>query len=308
MSHLTLRSALGLEDYDLNCHVGQSYPSPQFQHPVPLKNTQMALEELVDGKPVREIEHTIYARVVSMSELENASSMEMQEQWEIRVPKTEKNAGKGSFRIRKTQLKDGDPTYALTTKISASKDGDKIELAIPTNADNFEQFKFLSEQGMIKHRYHFPVEGTDLIWEIDMFPKEDGTYHEWCKIDLEVKDRDAPIPTFPIDLADVILPEGYGRTDPEEAEKAITALYDDYFLTKNTYLAKLQSGDAEPKEEEEDTDPVEVEKDAEDKADGSTPATEEAPVQDPPPTPDADNVTETGLPDEGTPDDESTSP
>jgi hypothetical protein len=117
--------------------------------------------------------------------------------------------------------------------------GDKIELPLPSNVDEFTVFKFLAPQGMRKTRFTFPIIGTNLKWEIDMFPKQDGEgFHEWCKIDLEVQDRNQPIPEFPIPLDDVILPEGYGRTGGPEVQDQVTKLYDEFFLLKNQFLPK----------------------------------------------------------------------
>lgn len=196
----------------------------------------LAMEELSDGKVFKEIEHVIYAKIVDFDELKKAVSMEHQEQWEVRIPKTDKNAGKGTIRVRKTWIEGGDPTYVITTKIPTNTEGDKIELPLPSNADNFTQFRFLAEQGMKKIRYCFPIIGTKKVWEFDVFVDVEGKPHEWCKIDLEVESRDEPIPEFPIRLDEVILPEGFGRKDPEESGKFISKLYEDFFITKNEFL------------------------------------------------------------------------
>lgn len=204
------------------------------------------LEERSDGKAEKEIEYTIYARLVDPTQLGRAKSMEHQEQWEVRIPKTEENAGKGSFRVRKTTIDGAEPQYTRVTKIAYNKDNDKIEIPLPSNHDEFTAFKFLANLGMVKDRFHFPVMGTELVWEVDCFPKEGGGYHEWVKIDLEVKDRDTPLPDFPIDLEDVILPPFFGKITEEEHDQRVSELYEQYFLKKNEFVsgemkAKLQS-------------------------------------------------------------------
>lgn len=224
-----------------------------FGHMLDVAMGRPALEEVADGKAIREIEHTIYARIVDFGQLQKAASMEKHEQWEIKVPKTDLNAGRGGIRVRKTEIEGGEPVYVLTTKITANESGDKIELPIPTNEDNFHQIKFLSERGMIKHRYHFPIVGTELVWEVDMFPKQDGEgYHEWCKIDLEVQDRDAPIPELPLNFEEVIMPKGYGREDEEASEAKVTALYDQCFLARNPFLMARKADEAATQPEAEE--------------------------------------------------------
>lgn len=199
----------------------------------------LALEEASDGKAFREIEHTFYARLSNVGDLAKAASQEHQEQWELRFPKTTQNGGSGSVRIRKTIVGQGVPEYVLTTKTLASHDGDKIEVPVPTTEPMFRQFKLMSEKGMVKDRYHFPIEGTELVWEVDMFLMPGGQvgvgpYHEWCKIDLEVKSREATIPPFPLDTEELITAPFGKRTEEEEAK--ITALYESGFTMKNVYL------------------------------------------------------------------------
>ena len=205
-----------------------------------------AMEEAQDGKLFKEIEHVIYARLTDPSQLQKAASSELNEQWEIRVPKTEDNAGEGCLRVRKTHPKGKDPYYVMTTKVKANADGDKLELPIPSNEDQFKMFRFLAGKGMIKERFFFPIMGTDLVWEVDMFPKGDGTYHEWCKIDLEVESRDTELPTLPMTFAEVILPKGFGNLSDEEHDSKVSALYDQFFITKNPYLNMEQKEVSEP--------------------------------------------------------------
>lgn len=212
-----------------------------FPNHFELSEAEYALEERADGKADKEIEFTIYARLVDMSQLSEAKSKESQEQWEIRIPKTEGNAGAGSMRVRKTQIEGADPVFTRAIKIPYNKDNDKIEIPLPSNEDEFTAFKFLSEKGMVKDRFHFPILGTDMVWEIDCFPKEGGGYHEWVKIDLEVKDRDMALPEFPVKLEDVILPKDFGKMSPEEHDKKVSELYDLYFLAKNSILAKIEA-------------------------------------------------------------------
>lgn len=197
----------------------------------------LAMEEEANGKVVHEKEHVIYAKLSNVDLLQAASGKVRQEQWGIYIDKTDDNAGQGSVRVRLVQEEGKPDQYVLTTKVKKD-DSTKLEVTVPTTQDNFLQFKFLSNDGLRKDRYHFPIQGTDLVWEIDMFLKEDGTYHEWCKIDLEVDDLEAPIPELPIEFDEVILPKGYGRKDEATAETLIETLYDQCFKTKNTFINK----------------------------------------------------------------------
>lgn len=199
----------------------------------------LSLEEVSDGKLFKEIEHTLYVRLSDLSQLDRAKSMEHQEQWEIRIPKTDVNGGKGSIRIRKTTVAEQAPEYVLTTKTIVGEEGDKDEVPVPTTEAMFNQFKILSPHGMIKDRYFFPVEDSELVWEVDMFlmpgtkPGE-KQYHPWAKIDLEVKDRSKALPAFPLEVAEMIGADGEAHTDAEREQ--VAKLYQTDFITRNQYL------------------------------------------------------------------------
>lgn len=194
---------------------------------------RVALEENADGTANDEIEHVFYARLADPSQLENADSREFQEQWEIKVPKTDENAAAGGLRIRKTVTTDGKVEYVLTSKVKVNATK-KIEVGVPTTEDQFASFKYLAPGGMIKDRFVFLIEGSDRKWEVDVFHRPEGGYHEWVKIDLEVTDINDPIPPFPIDLRDVI--DGRPDKHNEDEEARIRALYSSDFITKNPHL------------------------------------------------------------------------
>ena len=201
-----------------------------------LENETVALEEKSDGIAFKEIEYTYYARLSDLSDLKKAKSQEHQEQWELKFPKTDQNGGSGTIRIRKTIETGKEAEYVLTTKTAINKQGDKLEVPIPATVAMFEQFKILSERGMVKDRYLFPIEGTDLVWEVDMFLKPKGKigfgpYYDWVKIDLEVPDRKTKIPEFPLATEELITAPYGKRTDAEE--KLVTGLYDNEFIQKN---------------------------------------------------------------------------
>lgn len=215
--------------------------------------------EDADGQAVKEIEHVIYARLSDFSQLEKAASKVFQEQWNLPVKHHDGNAGSGGVRVRKTVVEGAEPTFEVTSKVKIEQDTEvkaAIETTVATTEDMFETFRFLGDAGMIKTRYHFPIIGSELVWEVDCFHKADGSFHEWVKIDLEVASAEDQLPDLPMSFDEVILPEGYGREGDQE--ERIKGLYRDYFTTPNPYLegsAKpVQEVDAETSTESDDVD------------------------------------------------------
>jgi hypothetical protein len=201
---------------------------------------RVALEDVADGKAHIETEHVLYARITDFAFLANAKSMEHHEQWELKFPKTDKNAGSGRIRIRKTVREGMPPEYTQTSKTKDPKSGGNVEVTIPVSEELFNQFRIMSGNGMRKDRYHYPVDdGSDRVYEVDMYLKHDSQpgakqYYEWCKIDLEVDDMNAAMPPLPEGFADIISAPFGKRTDEEEAR--VTSLYHNEFTAKNPFL------------------------------------------------------------------------
>lgn len=207
-----------------------------------------ALEQAQAGSAVRELEHVLYAQLEDYRPLQQAARREYQEQWELKIDKGPDNAGSGKVRVRHSQEPGGQARYDITTKVRMAKAQDRnsnVEVTVPTTVENFKQFQVLANSGMKKVRYFFPIEGTDLVWEIDMFVRDvlltaeeclDGgttIFRDWCKIDLEVKDKQAPLPKLPFEFAKLIsAPEGQ-RGPKEEAQ--VRLLYDTAFVVKNRH-------------------------------------------------------------------------
>jgi hypothetical protein len=199
---------------------------------------RMALEEASNGVANREIEKVYYVKFENTDFLKGIG-YEHQEQWSIKLPKTEHNSASGDIRIRATYQagQRGLWEYVLTTKTIAKSGGGKIEVAIPTTKDNFEQFKTLAERGMRKDRYTIPIEGTSLKWEIDLFLLPDSQFGEnkywpWAKVDIECDSLSTVIPEFPYPNLQIIT-EPYGSRSTEE-ETLVTGLYSNEFVTYNT--------------------------------------------------------------------------
>ena len=206
--------------------------------------------ESVDGKISKEIEHMFYAKVSSPETLLNALCVEIQEQWGLWSPKTDKNAGSGSNRVRKTITKqivagqianaDDQVQYVMTTKLKLP-DGSSLEVPVESSEAGLQAFRLLAESGMIKHRYRFPIDGTDMTWEVDMFiePGESihsGKYVGWAKIDLEVPSFDTPIPELPRGFTDMFNSKIESPT-PEQAE--IIRKMQDYLNLPNPHLTQI---------------------------------------------------------------------
>lgn len=197
-----------------------------------------AATEPEQKKLKKEKELVFYGKLVSFAELKTKAA-EYQEQYEVKIEKTEKNAVGGRIRVRKTVKGDKEPKFVLTTKTKLP-DGSEYESDCKTTEENFIQFKYFCEGGMIKDRYSFPVEGyKGLKWEIDVFTGTNGLFHEWVKIDLEMEDENielANLPPFPVQLTDVITNQNGQRTPEEEA--IVRTLYDTVFRTPNPIISK----------------------------------------------------------------------
>lgn len=209
-----------------------------------LVGSSVVLEEATDGSVVKEKEYTVFAQLLDFSQLSQASRVIKQEQWGVHIPKGEQNAVEGNIRVRKVEEEGKEPEYHLTTKVKMGE-GDKLECTVLTTEANFTQFAFLANDGMIKERYEFPIEGTELKWEIDVYRKPDGTNHSWCRLDLEVPSFDTKLPELPIEFGEVILPEGYGDMDKEERSERVAKLYAEVFRAPNKYLKRGEQNVAE---------------------------------------------------------------
>lgn len=196
-------------------------------------------EEPAQKKLKKEKEYVFYGKVVNFDELRKCKNVEYQEQYEVKIEKSDKNAVPGRIRVRKSVKGEKEPRFVLTTKTKLP-DGSEYESDCKTTEENFIQFKYFAEGGMIKDRYRFPVEGyKGLHWEVDVFTGQNGLFQEWVKIDLEFDDENIELsnmPAFPIQLTDVITNQNGERTPEEEA--IVRTLYDTLFRSPNPIVAK----------------------------------------------------------------------
>lgn len=201
--------------------------------------------EDVSGRTSAEIERVVYARVKNFDFLDRAEGASRQEQWSVKVAKTDENAGSGSIRVRKvTNLREPGAAvqFILTSKLDVGVVGSAAETSEQSTVDQFNVFKYMANKGMLKDRYIFPIPGTDLKWEVDCFPKPGEMYHDWVKIDLEDWPRGKALPQLPMEFIEMM--EGTkGEVAPENQEK-ISKMYQEIFLLPNTNTPL--GGDPEP--------------------------------------------------------------
>lgn len=195
------------------------------------KNPRYLSQEAIDSpKTILEQEYVFYVRITNFKQLENAAHAEKHEQWQIKIPSTDENAGSGSIRARKVTSADGTISYELTTK-SKTKKGN-IETTVPTTEENFTQIAFMANSGMRKDRYTFPIPNSDLSFEVDVFPDGKAGYYTWAKIDLEVKSPLSSFPELPIQVEEIITPQD---AETPEGQEEVSRLFDTFFLLKNKY-------------------------------------------------------------------------
>lgn len=190
--------------------------------------SQVSLES--EKKSNIELEYVFYGRIKNFEQLKQAASREEHEQWDIRVEKESSKRYFGNVRVRCT---DGGK-YTLCIK--ALEDGveAKEETELEANEELFEAIKKIATGGMRKTRYRFPIEGSELTWEVDVFYDTEGNPREWCKIDLEVESQDGELPAYPIDLEDVL---DIQPTERSEEQKAfVDKLMNEQFQLKNLFL------------------------------------------------------------------------
>lgn len=189
-----------------------------------------------DGKTHKEIERVYYGLIsdTGWEQLKSCALVEDQEQWNFKTDK-------GSCRVR---------AYPESKRYEATVKSDSNETNSDVSEDFFNHFRAISDNGMVKRRYTYPIDTSKfssedkvkwegLKWEVDIFYLPSGEFAPWCKIDLEVHTEsqltDGTRPAFPIDLKEVIVNEG-------QAKPLVRRLYEDYFIRK-TEKGSLESAE-----------------------------------------------------------------
>lgn len=204
-----------------------------------------------EGETQVERELCIWALMDNPQVLKEATHAEKQEQVSVKVPKMEGNFIEGVIRIRKTEDKDGQVKYTLTIKQDHRARGEgKTETEAEVSEDMYIQLAGLATEKVVKHRYLFPVEGTDYTWEVDAAPDGKGGYHPWVRMELEMADTSAALPPFPFIAKEELLPDGRGKFTQEEYEAKNKELFDAYFVRKGPLVRYTDGGQTEETEGE----------------------------------------------------------
>lgn len=186
-----------------------------------------------DASTQVEKEREFYGKIVDERELAKATTIIKIEQYGVFVEHSDKNCCSAQLRVRKEVIDGEDPVYTFATK-TPIEGGGKLETEIPTNEAHFIQFMNICDSGMVYTRHVFPIEGTEMKWEIDCVETGTGGYRETVKVDLELKGEVTEIPAFPIQLEDVIVKDNVSNT-PEEREK-IKNIIETLFRVPNPLL------------------------------------------------------------------------
>ena len=168
-------------------------------------------EDNTDGLTRKELEYVFFLKANDLSQLDRCTSEEMQEQWTIFIEPTTYNPNKGQVRVRSIDKR----KFILTSKV-VQPDGSRNENELEVTKEFYEQFKLLAPDGFRKRRCRFPVTGTDLVWEVDLFYDHNGNPVDWVKLDLEVPEPLDSIPEFPITYSQAIVNQPGKRTMEEE--------------------------------------------------------------------------------------------
>lgn len=156
-------------------------------------------EEAAESTKQDENEITIFAKIGNIEGLKQAVRQEGQIQIEARL------GAENHCRVRRTD-KAGEVGYMYTFKLRNASNSapvaSKHEFNLPVDEDFFNGFKQVADKEQNKTRYIFESEKItlsykendedkvldipDVIYEVDVFKKADGTICEWCKIDVEI--------------------------------------------------------------------------------------------------------------------------
>lgn len=183
----------------------------------------VALEERTDGVADKEKEYVWYGQISDFEQLKKAVSTEKQSQSSMK-------GVNGTTRVRRVLKDNGQADHFLTCK-NYTGNGECDEVTQRTTEDMWRAYRGATGESMDKIRFVFPIEGTDLKWEVDIFVGLDMKgMKAWCKIDLESPTDLTEFPPLPIQLNEVIF-NPLKQYTPEQ-DKKVKELYATMFTNK----------------------------------------------------------------------------
>lgn len=180
--------------------------------------TSLKMED-INGEKHIEREYTAYVEVPNFNWIDDAPQMELHEQW---------NIGLKDDSVRQRIRLINKRRYTMAVKQPLRGEAGYYECEQDISADMFELLKLGGEQGFLKERFNFPIDGTNLKWEVDVFKSRAGGRHPWVKVDLEYHSINDPIPDFPFPI------KGYpiiiDADSSPEVKAAVKQLWDEEWL------------------------------------------------------------------------------
>lgn len=178
--------------------------------------------EWMAGKTELEVEFTIYAELQDLRVLQQAVTKEVQQQVNISLDT--------DTEIRQRIRSINDKRWILTTKEPAERGFGNLETECDISKDMFGTLmRATKEKLVVKTRYFFPIAGTNLQWEVDVFHTKAGSEHPWVKIDLEVPNLEMEIPPLPFQVSSIIYADSDDLTIAEK--RKISKLWDEEWVT-----------------------------------------------------------------------------
>lgn len=195
----------------------------------------VSLEAAANGETVKEREYEIYGTIEDIEAMSGAASSEFQEQWGLVCNEGAEAGIFGNIRVRKTVVGENQVSFTQTIKVKEEDGNDENEIEI--GGATFDLFKKLVPNGLLKTRYFFPMEDSDLTLEVDVFQDLQGVQCLDIKIDLEVPEgMTVEQITLPFKMTDirVIKP---GKKSPEDCD-FVRQLFSKKYESANPYYSK----------------------------------------------------------------------
>lgn len=160
-----------------------------------LNSSQLRMEG-IDGERHIEREYVAYVRVTDWSWVDTAPHRETHEQWVL-------DYGHPTISGRLRLINKRRYTECVKEKIKGLVEAYECEFDI--SKDAFEMKKKMAKFGVLKERFTFPIPGSKLKWEVDVFQAKAGGRSEWVKVDLEYTSKNTEIPEFPFPVNEVLI-------------------------------------------------------------------------------------------------------